>query len=266
MARFQTDRPIRHAGCAGIEGDRMRVVRFMVNGQVKTGRVEGDSIVEVNGTEGKLIYEVQHVRLLAPCLPSKVVAVGLNYRDHAEEMGLSIPEEPILFMKPASSVIGPGDVISLPPQSARVDYEAELGVIIGKTARNVSRKDAGKFIVGYTCLNDVTARDLQSKDGQWTRAKSFDTFCPIGPWIDTAIDPSDLKIELYLNGEQKQESRTSNLIFSPWELVEFVSSVMTLLAGDVIATGTTSGIGPMKSGDQVEVRIEGIGSLINRVE
>ena len=148
-----------------------------------------------------------------------------------EEMGLSIPDEPILFMKPSSSVIGPGDSISMPPQSARVDYEAELAVVIGKTARNVSRQDAPKFVAGYTCLNDVTARDLQSKDGQWTRAKSFDTFCPIGPWIDTEVDPSDLKIELYLNGERKQQSRTSNLIFSPWELVEFVSAVMTLFPG-----------------------------------
>ncbi len=244
----------------------MRVVRFSVNDKVKTGRVEGDSIIQINGAERKRKYVVDRVRLVAPCLPSKVVAVGLNYRDHAEELGLSLPEEPILFMKPPSSVIGPGDPIILPSQSARVDYEAELAVVIGKTARNVSRKDAAEFIVGYTCLNDVTARDLQSKDGQWTRSKSFDTFCPIGPWIDTEVDPSDLKIELYLDGERKQESRTSKLIFSPWELVEFASSVMTLLAGDVIATGTTSGIGPMKSGDEVEVRIEGIGSLINRVE
>lgn len=244
----------------------MRVVRFAVEGNVKSGRVEGDRIVQLGGTEAKRDYPIEGVRLLAPSLPSKVVAVGLNYRDHAEELGLSLPEEPILFMKPPSSVIGPGDSIIMPPQSARVDYEAELAVVIGKTARNVPRQDAREFIVGYTCLNDVTARDLQSKDGQWTRSKSFDTFCPIGPWIDTEVDPSDLKIELYLNGERKQESRTSKLIFSPWELVEFASSVMTLLAGDVIATGTTSGIGPMKSGDEVEVRIEGIGSLINRVE
>jgi 2-keto-4-pentenoate hydratase/2-oxohepta-3-ene-1,7-dioic acid hydratase in catechol pathway len=244
----------------------MRTLRFIVNGNVKNGRVEGDTIVQLDDAEGKRDYPIAGVRLLAPCSPGKVVAVGLNYRDHAKEMGLNIPDEPILFMKPSSSVIGPGDSISMPPQSARVDYEAELAVVIGKTARNVSRQDARKFIAGYTCLNDVTARDLQSKDGQWTRAKSFDTFCPIGPWIDTDVDPTDLKIELYLNGERKQQSRTSNLIFGPWELVEFISAVMTLFPGDVIATGTPSGVGPVKSGDEVEVRIEGIGSLINPVE
>jgi len=192
------------------------------------------------------------------------VAIGLNYRDHAEELNLALPEEPLLFLKPASSVIGPGDRIVLPPHSARVDYEAELAIVIGKTAKNVSRGQAGDYIQGYTCLNDVTARDLQTKDGQWTRSKGFDTFCPIGPWIETEIDPSDLKIELLLNGEAKQQSRTSNLIFNSLQLVEFITGVMTLLPGDVIATGTTSGIGPMKDGDKVEVRIEGIGSLINR--
>ena len=168
-------------------------------------------------------------------------------------------------MKPPSSVIGPGDAIVLPPQSARVDFEAELAIVIGKAAKQVSRKAAREYILGYTCLNDVTARDLQTKDGQWTRAKSFDTFCPVGPWIETDVDPSDLQIELYLNGERKQESRTSNLIFDPFRLVEFITSVMTLLPGDLIATGTTSGIGPMKAGDTVEVRIEGIGSLKNVV-
>ena len=192
------------------------------------------------------------------------MAVGLNYRDHAEELGLAIPEEPILFIKPSTSVIGPDDMIVLPPQSVRVDYEAELAIVMSKSARNVPRQKAQEYILGFTCLNDVTARDLQSKDGQWTRSKSFDTFCPIGPWIDTEIDASDLKIELVLNGEVKQKSRTSNLIFNCAVLVEFISAVMTLHPGDVIATGTTSGIGPMGPGDTVEVRIEGIGSLVNR--
>jgi 2-keto-4-pentenoate hydratase/2-oxohepta-3-ene-1,7-dioic acid hydratase in catechol pathway len=209
-------------------------------------------------------FASKDVKLLSPCLPSKVVAVGLNYRDHAEELGLAIPEEPILFMKPSTSVIGPGDMIVLPPQSVRVDYEAELAIVISKSAKNVPREKAQEYILGFTCLNDVTARDLQSKDGQWTRSKSFDTFCPIGPWIDTEIDASDLKIELVLNGEIKQKSRTSNLIFNCAVLVEFISAVMTLHPGDVIATGTTSGIGPMGPGDTVEVRIEGIGSLVNR--
>ncbi len=239
----------------------MRLVRFAVDGELFSGHVMNDVVRADGGSQKE--FPLQQVRLLPPCLPSKIVAVGLNYRDHAEEMGLAIPEEPILFLKPSTSVIGADDTIVLPPQSARVDYEAELAIVISKSARNISRRDAQEHILGYTCLNDVTARDLQSKDGQWTRAKSFDTFCPIGPWVETEIDDSDLKIELYLNGVSKQQSRTSNLIFSPAELVEFISAVMTLHPGDVIATGTTSGVGPMGPGDMVEVRIEGIGSLIN---
>jgi len=239
----------------------MRLVRFSVNGEDLAGQIIND-IVRTNDPSQRE-FSPKDVRLLPPCLPSKVVAVGLNYRDHAEELGLAIPEEPILFLKPSTSVIGPGDMIVLPPQSTRVDYEAELAIVISKPARNVPRAKAQEYILGYTCLNDVTARDLQSKDGQWTRSKSFDTFCPIGPWIDTEIDGSDLKIELVLNGEIKQKSRTSNLIFGCAELVEFISSVMTLHPGDVIATGTTSGIGPMGPGDTVEVRTEGIGSLVN---
>ena len=210
-------------------------------------------------------YGVEEIKLRAPVCPTKVVAVGLNYRDHAEEVGMALPEEPLLFMKPSSSIIGPNEQIVLPPQSSRIDYEAELGVVMGKEARNVDRRDAPGYILGYTCLNDVTARDLQQKDGQWTRAKGFDTFCPIGPWVETDLDPSDLKIELYLNGELKQESRTSQLVFDPFHLVEFISGIMTLYPGDVIATGTTSGIGPMNAEDLVEVRIEGVGSLVNTV-
>ena len=225
----------------------------------------GVSLFPVEGEALSKEFSLDQVRLLPPSLPTKIVAIGLNYRDHAEELKLQLPEEPLLFMKPPSSVIGPGDAIVLPPQSARVDFEAELAIVIGKAAKQVSRKAAREYILGYTCLNDVTARDLQTKDGQWTRAKSFDTFCPVGPWIETDVDPSDLQIELYLNGERKQESRTSNLIFDPFRLVEFITSVMTLLPGDLIATGTTSGIGPMKAGDTVEVRIEGIGSLKNVV-
>jgi 2-keto-4-pentenoate hydratase/2-oxohepta-3-ene-1,7-dioic acid hydratase in catechol pathway len=240
----------------------MKLVRFAVGDEIFAGQVINDVVRTDDGTQRE--FPLQQVRLLAPCLPSKIVAVGLNYRDHAEEMGLAIPEEPILFLKPSTSVIGPGDTIVLPPQSARVDYEAELAIVISKTAKNVPRGQAKEHILGYTCLNDVTARDLQSKDGQWTRAKSFDTFCPIGPWIETEIDGSDLKIELLLNGMSKQQSRTSNLIFSAAELVEFISAVMTLHPGDVIATGTTSGVGPMGPGDTAEVRIEGIGSLINQ--
>lgn len=243
----------------------MKLARFSIDGEVFLGRLDRDRLAPVGKDVFPRPYALDEVSLVAPCQPTKVVAIGLNYRDHAQELGLTLPTEPLMFMKPASSVIGPGDTIVMPRQSERVDYEAELGIVIGKTARNVTADRAKECILGYTCLNDVTARDLQQKDGQWTRAKGFDTFCPIGPWIETEIDPGDLQIELYLNGERKQCSRTSNLIFSVFELVEFVTSVMTLLPGDVIATGTPAGIGPVGDGDAVEVRIEGIGSLINPV-
>jgi len=194
------------------------------------------------------------------------VAVGLNYRDHASEMGLEIPKEPILFLKPSTSVIGPQEAIVYPSQSSRVDYEAELGVVIGRTCKDVDARDAKDYILGYTCLNDVTARDLQAKDGQWTRAKSFDTFAPIGPWIATDIeDPHTLSIQARLNGETKQSSNTSNLIFTVYELIDFISHIMTLREGDIIATGTPSGIGPMSLGDEIAIEIEGIGVLVNRV-
>ena len=243
----------------------MKLVRYEVSGKIFRGMVTDNRVTPL-GDDGTLPqYSLDEVRLLAPAEPTKIVAVGLNYRDHAEEVRLPIPDEPLLFLKPASSLIGPGDAIVIPPESSRVDYEAELAVVIGKTARRVTSKEAPEYILGYTCLNDVTARDLQAKDKQWTRGKSFDTFCPIGPWVETELDPSNLRIELYLNGEQKQASRTSKLIFDVFHLVEFISCVMTLEPGDVIATGTTSGIGRMKPSDTVEVRIEGIGSLTNPV-
>jgi len=242
----------------------MKLARFKAHGLICIGRIE-DAVIHPVGPEAPpREYALEEVQLLPPSEPTKIVAVGLNYRDHAQELGLAIPEEPLIFMKPSSSVIGPGDPIVIPPQSVRVDFEAELGIVIGRTAYRVSLENASDHILGFTCLNDVTARDLQSKDGQWTRAKSFDTFCPVGPWVETQIDPSGLQIELYLNGELKQKSRTSNLIFDPFRLVEFISGIMTLFPGDIIATGTPSGIGPMVAGDTVEVRIEGIGSLINK--
>lgn len=210
--------------------------------------------------------QISVARLLPPVLPGKIVAVGLNYRDHANEMGIEIPKEPILFLKPSTSVIGPHEDIVYPSQSSRVDYEAELAVVIGRTCRNVSARDAEDYILGYTCLNDVTARDLQAKDGQWTRAKSFDTFAPIGPWVVTDIEnPHTLSIRARLNGEIKQSSNTSNLIFNVYELIDFISHVMTLQDGDVIATGTPSGIGPMNIGDEIAIEIQGIGALKNRV-
>jgi 2-keto-4-pentenoate hydratase/2-oxohepta-3-ene-1,7-dioic acid hydratase in catechol pathway len=213
---------------------------------------------------GKPGNEISIKKMLPPVMPSKVVCVGLNYRDHANELGFDLPSEPLIFLKPGSAVIGHLDNIIYPAQSERVDYEAELAVVISSRCSKVSPEEAVNYILGYTCLNDVTARDLQIKDGQWTRAKSFDTFCPIGPCIETEIsDPHNLDIKLVLNGETRQASNTSNLIFSVRELISRISHIMTLNEGDVIATGTPSGIGPMKRGDKVCVEIEGIGALIN---
>ncbi|HNQ86221.1 MAG TPA: fumarylacetoacetate hydrolase family protein [Deltaproteobacteria bacterium] len=205
-------------------------------------------------------------RFLAPALPGKIIAVGLNYRDHATELGLALPEDPILFLKPATSVVGPGDTIVFPKQAGRVDYEAELAVVVGKRCKDVRKEDAPGVILGYTCFNDVTARDLQVKDGQWTRAKSFDTFAPTGPWIETALEnPHDLGISARLNGQVRQSSNTRNLIFNVFELVTFISSIMTLEPFDIIATGTPAGIGPMERGDEISIEIEGIGTLSNSI-
>lgn len=211
-------------------------------------------------------YPIEEITLLPPCLPTKIVAVGLNYKDHAQELGMPIPEEPLIFLKPPSSVIGPNDAIKLPAMSQRVDYEAELGIVIGQKAKDVPIENAKKYILGYTCVNDITARDLQQKDVQFTRAKSFDTFCPIGPVIHMEFDPSDARIKCLVNGEVRQDSRTSQLIHSPEKLVSFISHIMTLNPGDIIATGTPKGIGPLKAGDEVIVAIEGLGELKNRVE
>jgi 2-keto-4-pentenoate hydratase/2-oxohepta-3-ene-1,7-dioic acid hydratase in catechol pathway len=189
----------------------------------------------------------------------------LNYGDHARELGFAIPGEPVIFLKPPTALAGPGDAIVYPHASSQVDFEAELGVVIKDRIRDVKPGDAYRHILGYTCVNDVTARDLQKKDGQWTRAKSFDTFCPVGPWVETDLDPGDLLVESYLNGERKQSSRTSQLIFGIDQLVSFISGIMTLCPGDLIITGTPAGIGPMQPGDEVEVRIEGIGRLRNSV-
>ena len=249
----------------------MKIVRYQDGSLVKYGVIEKETIREMEGDPFSHFHltskakKVGEAKLLSPCLPSKIVALGLNYRDHAEEVKLPIPDKPLLFMKPSTSVIGPGEAILYPKMSKRVDYEAELAVVIGKVAKNVSEEKAADYILGYTCLNDVTARDLQPKDGQWTLSKSFDTFSPIGPWIVTDMDPYQLEISSYLNGERRQHSNTKNLIFGPRQLVSFISWAMTLLPGDVIATGTPSGIGPMAIGDQIDVVIEGIGTLSNHV-
>lgn len=198
-------------------------------------------------------------------LPSKIIAVGLNYTDHAKELNMKLPKEPLIFMKPSTSVIRHLEKIVYPKGVKRLDYEAELAIVIKKEAHNITVEKAAEHILGYTCLNDVTARDLQKKDSQWTRSKSFDTFCPVGPHVAVGIDSANLKIELFLNKELKQSSNTKNLIFGPKYLVSFISKICTLLPGDIIATGTPSGVGPMKIGDEVEVMIEGIGSLKNSV-
>jgi len=211
-------------------------------------------------------YPLASVRLLAPILPSKVICVGKNYADHAREMGTEPPEEPVIFLKPSTAVSGPGDSIVRPTDlSERVDYEGELAVVIGRLCRQVPAERVPEVIFGYTCANDVTARDLQARDGQWTRAKGFDTFCPLGPWMETDVDPADLELSTSLNGEVKQHSRTSLMLHGVAELIMAVSQVMTLLPGDVLLTGTPAGVGPMGKGDQVSVTIEGIGTLTNPV-
>jgi 2-keto-4-pentenoate hydratase/2-oxohepta-3-ene-1,7-dioic acid hydratase in catechol pathway len=204
-------------------------------------------------------------KMLPPTQPTKIVAVGLNYRDHTKEMGQADPEVPVLFLKPPSSLLRPGGTILLPPASERVDHEAELAVVLKSRLRNAGEADAAKAIWGFTCLNDVTARDLQHKDGQWTRAKGFDTFCPIGPWIDTDFKESAQAIVCRVNGEERQSARLDQRIWNCAQLLAFASSVMTLEPMDVLTTGTPSGIGPLKTGDEVEVEIEGLGCLRNKV-
>jgi 2-keto-4-pentenoate hydratase/2-oxohepta-3-ene-1,7-dioic acid hydratase in catechol pathway len=207
----------------------------------------------------------QALRFLAPVRPSKIVAIGLNYKDHAGEMNKPLPEEPLMFLKPATAVIGPEDPIRMPPGVGRVDYESELAVVIGRRAYRVAAREARDFVLGLTCMNDVTARDLQAKDVQYTRAKGFDTFAPLGPCVAVGLDGSALGVEGWVNNDQKQASNTRQLIFSIDTLVEFVSFVMTLEPGDIISTGTPSGVGPVKAGDRVRVTVEGIGTLSNPV-
>jgi 2-keto-4-pentenoate hydratase/2-oxohepta-3-ene-1,7-dioic acid hydratase in catechol pathway len=256
----------------------LRIVRFAAQGKVKYGILEGNIAKVIRGSlfagfNGSAIsfkfdgstYRLDEVRLLAPCIPSKIVALGLNYRRHAEETKMALPSVPLIFLKPSTAIIGPEDEIVLPRGSTRVDYEGELGVVIGRKAKDIPEDRVRDFILGYTCVNDVTERHIQKADRQWTRAKGYDTFAPIGPWIETDVESNDLKLETCLNGEIRQSARTSDLIFGVAEVVSFISGVMTLLPGDIIATGTPSGIGRMNPGDVVEVKIEGIGTLRNLV-
>ncbi|HLA92565.1 MAG TPA: fumarylacetoacetate hydrolase family protein, partial [Actinomycetota bacterium] len=206
------------------------------------------------------------VRLLAPVLPSKLVCVGKNYEAHAAEFGMDVPEEPLLFLKPSTAVIGPHDPIRLLPISRRVDYEGELAVVVGRLARNVRAEEAGAYVLGYTCANDVTLRDLQKTDEQWARAKGFDGSCPLGPWIETDLDPTDVRVETRLNGEIRQAGQTSDMVFGVAELLEYITGFMTMLPGDVLLTGTPEGVGRLVHGDVVEVEVDGVGTLSNAVE
>uniref|UniRef100_A0A7V5XG73 FAA hydrolase family protein n=1 Tax=Thermodesulfobacterium geofontis TaxID=1295609 RepID=A0A7V5XG73_9BACT len=250
----------------------MKIGRFLYKKKIFFGVLKEDKILEIKNpfNSEKLTgkeYKLEEVKILSPCLPSKIIAVGLNYRDHAKELNMKIPDEPIIFLKPSTAVIGTEEDIILPLESKEVHYEGELAVVIGETIyRPKNFKEIESAILGYTCFNDVTARDLQKKDGQWTRSKSFNTFAPLGPFIETEIDPSNLKIETKVNGEIRQSSSTKELIFNVFELVKFVSNIMTLFPGDVIATGTPPGVGVLKEGDLVEVFIEGIGILRNGVK
>jgi len=251
----------------------VKIARFSHDGAIDYGIVDEDALVVLAGdplftgfdTTGERVPLGKVGALLAPVIPrSKVVAVGKNYREHAAEMGGEAPEEPLLFLKPNTSVIGLGDAILLPPQSQQVEFEGELAVVIGKIARNVPEAKAHEHIFGYTVANDVTARDLQKKDGQWTRAKGFDTFCPLGPVIETELDPEAF-LRTRVNGELKQEARLSDMVHDIPSIIAYASSVFTLLPGDVILTGTPAGVGPLVAGDTVEVEVEGVGSLVNPV-
>ena len=230
--------------------------------------LEGDPFDPSAMTRGQAVGALDEVALLAPCTPTKIVAVGRNYAKHAAELGNEVPSEPLLFFKPPSAVIGPGDPIVLPPQSERVDHEVELCLVIGRRCRNASPDDAWRYVLGVTCGNDVTARDIQRRDDQWARAKGFDTSAPLGPWIVTGLsadDVSDLAIASFVNGVERQSSRTSFMVFTPQVLVSYISQMITLEPGDVVMTGTPAGIGPLGAGDVVEVTIEGIGTLTNPV-
>jgi len=251
----------------------MIYARASHNNDTLWGRITGDVFEpsdnapwnNFRGTSAKI--PLGRCRLLAPVTPSKIVLIGLNYHEHIKESqsASSVPEEPVIFMKPPTAVIGPGDDIPYPSELERVDYEGELAAVIGRKIHRADENQARSAVLGYTCLNDVTARNLQKKDMQWTRGKGFDGFAPIGPWIVTDIDPLDLKIETFLNGEVRQSSRTSCQIWNVFSLISFISKVMTLLPGDVVSTGTPQGVGPLKPGDTVRITIENIGTLENGV-
>ncbi len=250
----------------------MRIVRYQTRNEAprygwilesKVGLIEGDIYGEYRRLEAEM--PLTEVKLLAPAQPSKIICIGRNYAEHAREHDTEVPKVPLIFMKPPSAILDPGETIFLPPQSQQVEHEAELVVVIGKRGRNIIAEEAQNFVYGYTIGNDVTARDLQKSDGQWTRGKGFDTFCPFGPWIDTEFDPSDAVITCKVSGQPRQMASTRDMVFNVNVLIAFISSVMTLEPGDIIFTGTPAGVGPLKPGDSVEVEIEGLGKLVNPV-
>lgn len=250
-----------------------KYIRFNYSDKLKYGLLEDNKVTVLTdapwngGVETNVSYSTGEVTIIAPVEPSKIICVGLNYHAHvkASYSADEAPEQPLLFLKPPSSIIGPNENIIHPPQSERVDYEAELGFVIGKEGRNIPGEEADDYIFGFTCVNDVTARDLQKKDGQWTRGKGFDTFCPVGPYVMTDYDYSNILIEGVVNGEVIQSGRTAQMIFKIPFLVSYISSVMTLKPGDLISTGTPAKIAPMNKGDEIEVRIENLGSLKNKM-
>ena len=250
----------------------MKIVRVRIGkDEIAYGAVEPEGIRIYRGTPfvawepTETVVAFDRAHLLSPVFPTKVVAVGRNYSAYIAERGTRTPEEPIIFLKPTTSVIGPGAAIVIPPETEEVHHEAELAVVVGALSHRVAPEDAASHILGYTAANDVTARDLQRRDGQWTRAKSFDTFCPLGPAIETELDPQGLAVTCSVNGESRQDGNTADMIFGVAELFAFITRVMTLLPGDVVLTGTPSGVGPIRSGDIVEVEVERIGVLRNPV-
>ncbi len=250
----------------------MKFVRFEKNQEISYGIVDSEKIIRIEGSpfsgykETSQIYGIHDVKIMTPCSPSKIICVGLNFRDHAKELNMPLPREPVLFMKPPTALLEHEGAIIYPHGVEQLDYEAELAVIIKRVCYKVKEAEATQYIMGYTCFNDITARDIQKRDGQWTRAKSYDTFAPLGPSIATDINPGNLKIQLQVNHETRQSSQTSNMVFSPRMLISFISQVMTLLPEDVVACGTPPGVGPLKRGDRVEVMIEEVGTLSNTVQ
>lgn len=249
----------------------MRIVRFHREREKTThwGWVEEERVGEIEGSpfgtyrRAEALLPLEAATLLPPVVPGKIVCVGRNYAAHAAEHGAEVPDLPLVFLKPPSAVIAAGEPIQLPPQSERVEHEAELAIVIGRQCRWVQPEEAPAMVLGYTVANDVTARDLQQKDGQWTRSKSFDTFCPLGPWIETEFDPTDALVTCHVNGQLRQMASTRDMVFPAGQLIAFVSSVMTLEPGDLILTGTPDGVGPLVDGDEVRVEVEGIGALVN---